>query len=708
MQNGTPYHYTVRIIIAVFATEAVIMLLLSIFPITNDIFRVLTDSSLLVLILSPVLYRFLYRPLRKELQFRADTLKELEEAGIVKITEEKRKATEEALRGASETLGTLVAASPLAIVTLDLRGNVLMWNPAAEKIFGWSEEEVTGKFLPFVPEDKIEEYQLFHARVAKGERFSGVEVTRRKKDGNAVEIRIATAPLRAANGEVSGVLGICEDITEGKKMEEEIYQAKKEWEEVFNTITDMITVHDTDYNIIRSNKAAEHMLKLPFLQNAMAKCYEYYHGTGCPPEGCPSCQCLKTGRPATSEIFEPHLNMFIEIRAIPRFDSKGNLIGLIHVVRDMSEKKKHEEKIKKQLEYITALRTIDITITSSLDLRITLNVLLEQVLAQIPVDAASILLLNPHTLFLEHAASKGFKTSSPIKNTSLRIGNGYAGRAAAQRETVVVRDTSVNKFDGEWHKMLEKEEFASYVGIPLIVKGHVKGVLEVFLRSPLKAESEWIDFLDALAGQAAIAIDNAAMFNDLRRSHNELIMAYETTIEGWSRALDYRDRETEGHSRRVTDITLRIAREIGVPDEDLPHIRRGGLLHDIGKIGIPDAILFKTGRLTAEEWEVMQRHPTIAYEILSPISFLRPALDIPYCHHEKWDGTGYPRGLKEEQIPIAARIFAIVDFWDALCSDRPYRQAWQKDKVREHVFFLSGIHFDPNVVEISLKNLENS
>ncbi|MEJ2685089.1 MAG: PAS domain S-box protein [Candidatus Sulfobium sp.] len=693
---------------AVFATEAVIMLLLSIFPITNDIFRVLTDSSLLVLILSPVLYRFLYRPLRKELQFRADTLKELEEAGIVKITEEKRKATEEALRGASETLGTLVAASPLAIVTLDLRGNVLMWNPAAEKIFGWSEEEVTGKFLPFVPEDKIEEYQLFHARVAKGERFSGVEVTRRKKDGNAVEIRIATAPLRAANGEVSGVLGICEDITEGKKMEEEIYQAKKEWEEVFNTITDMITVHDTDYNIIRSNKAAEHMLKLPFLQNAMAKCYEYYHGTGCPPEGCPSCQCLKTGRPATSEIFEPHLNMFIEIRAIPRFDSKGNLIGLIHVVRDISEKKKHEEKIKKQLEYITALRTIDITITSSLDLRITLNVLLEQVLAQIPVDAASILLLNPHTLFLEHAASKGFKTSSTIKNTSLRIGNGYAGRAAAQRETVVVRDTSVNKFDGEWHKMLEKEEFASYVGIPLIVKGHVKGVLEVFLRSPLKAESEWIDFLDALAGQAAIAIDNAAMFNDLRRSHNELIMAYETTIEGWSRALDYRDRETEGHSRRVTDITLRIAREIGVPDEDLPHIRRGALLHDIGKIGIPDAILFKTGRLTAEEWEVMQRHPTIAYEILSPISFLRPALDIPYCHHEKWDGTGYPRGLKEEQIPIAARIFAIVDFWDALCSDRPYRQAWQKDKVREHVFFLSGIHFDPNVVEISLKNLENS
>jgi PAS domain S-box-containing protein len=707
MQNGTPYRYTIRIIVAVFVTEAMIMAFLSIFPITNYILRSLLDSSLLVLILSPILYCFLYLPLRKETRFRAETLKELEGARLLKITEEKRKAAEDALRNTSDTLRTVIAASPLAIVALDLLGNVTVWNPAAEKVFGWKEGEVIGKFIPFVSEDKMEEFRELHARAMKEGGFTGVEVTRSKKNGDLAEISIAAAPLYDTRGGVSGVLGICEDITPRKKMEEQIYQSKREWEEIFNTITDMITVHDADYNIVRSNKAAERMLKLPFLVDAVVKCYEYYHGTGCPPEGCPSCQCLATGRPATSEIFEPHLNMFIEIRAIPRFDSKGNLIGLIHVVRDISEKKKHEDKIRRQLEYITALRIIDMAITSSLDLRVILNILLEQVLAQIPVDAASVLLLNPHTLLLEHAASRGFKTDSAIKRTSLRLGHGYAGKAAAGLETVLVRDSSMKHVNGEWHKMITDEEFASYVGIPLIVKGHVKGVIEVFLRSPLEAESEWIEFLNALAGQAAIAIDNAAMFNDLHRSHNELVAAYETTIEGWSRALDYRDRETEGHSQRVAETAVRIARAMGLSDEELPHIRRGALLHDIGKIGVPDNILFKSGRLTVKEWEVMQHHPNIANEILSPIAFLRPALDIPYCHHEKWDGTGYPRGLKGEQIPVAARIFAVVDVWDALCSARPYRPAWPRDKVYEHIRSLSGSHFDPKVVETSLKILES-
>ena len=707
MQIRIPFRYSIRIVAAIFVTEAMIMAFLSIFPISNDILRSLLDSSLLVLILSPTLYCFLYLPLRKEIQFRTETLKELEEAKILKMTEGKRKAAEDELRNVSNTLQTVIAASPLAIIALDLGGNVTVWNPAAEKIFGWSEEEVIGKFVPFVSEDKMEESRLLRARITKGEEFPRVEMTRRKKDGSVVEIGMAAGPLHDDKENVLGVLTICEDITERKRMEEQIYQTRKEWEEVFNTITDMITVHDADYNIIRSNKAAEQMLKLPFLENELVKCFEYYHGTECPPERCPSCQCLTTGKAATSEIFEPHLNMFVEIRAIPRFDSKKNLIGLIHIVRDISEKKKHEEKIRKQLEYLTALRTIDMTITSSLDLRVTLNILLDQVLAHLPVDAASILLLNPHTLFLEHAASKGFKSDSAIKETSLRLGNGYAGRAAAEREAVLVRDTSINKFDGEWHEMLVNEEFKSYIGVPLIVKGHVKGVLEVFLCSPLQEESEWIEFLRALAGQAAIAIDNAAMFNDLNRSHNELIMAYETTIEGWSRALDYRDKETEGHSRRVTEITLRIAREMVLSDEQLPHIRRGALLHDIGKIGVPDTVLFKPGRLTAEEWEMMQSHPSIAYKILSPIAFLQPALDIPYCHHEKWDGTGYPRGLKGEQIPLCARIFALVDVWDALCSDRPYRPAWPRDKVRSHILSLSGTHFDPKVVEISLETLES-
>ena len=179
----------------------------------------------------------------------------------------------------------------------------------------------------------------------------------------------------------------------------------------------------------------------------------------------------------------------------------------------------------------------------------------------------------------------------------------------------------------------------------------------------------------------------------------ELAFAYEATIEGWARALDLRDKETEGHSRRVTDLSVRLARAMRVSDADCVHIRRGALLHDIGKMGIPDSILLKPSRLNAEEWEIMSRHPQYASELLAPIAYLRPALDIPYCHHEKWDGSGYPRGLRGEDVPLAARIFAVVDIWDALRSDRPYRPAWSEQQAREHLASLAGTHLDPRVVD---------
>ncbi len=190
---------------------------------------------------------------------------------------------------------------------------------------------------------------------------------------------------------------------------------------------------------------------------------------------------------------------------------------------------------------------------------------------------------------------------------------------------------------------------------------------------------------------------------DLQRSNMELKLAYDTTIEGWSRALDLRDKETEGHSQRVTVMTLKLAQASGMTEEELTQVRRGALLHDIGKMGVPDHILLKPDKLTDEEWVVMCKHPTFVFELLSPIAYIRPALDIPYCHHEKWDGTGYPRGLKGEEIPLAARLFAVVDVYDALRSDRPYRQAWGEEKVREHILAGSGTHFDPQVVEVFLK-----
>ncbi len=247
--------------------------------------------------------------------------------------------------------------------------------------------------------------------------------------------------------------------------------------------------------------------------------------------------------------------------------------------------------------------------------------------------------------------------------------------------------------------------FVGYCAAPLVARGEAIGVLEVLSRCPLPENSDWWEFLEALAGQAAVAVHNGRLVEELRRANLSLQLAYDATLAGWSRALDLRDRETEGHTQRVTELTVRLAQAMGVPEAELVHIRRGALLHDIGKLGIPDAILLKPGPLSEEEWEVMRRHPDYAFRWLAGIEFLRPALDIPYCHHERWDGGGYPHGLKGEEIPLAARIFAVVDVFDALTSDRPYRKAWSRDEALRYIHEQAGRQFDPKVVEVFLREI---
>lgn len=374
------------------------------------------------------------------------------------------------------------------------------------------------------------------------------------------------------------------------------------------------------------------------------------------------------------------------------------------ISNEIDERKKAEQQIQRNLKRIKALHAIDMAITSSLDVRLTLDVLLDQVTTQLDVDAADVLLLSQYTHTLEYAAGRGFN-SVALQHTRLRIGDGHAGRSVLERRIISIPNLDESPGDLARSPLLERENFVAYYCIPLIAKGQTKGVLEIFNREPLDPDRDWMDFLETLASQGAIAIDNADLFQNMQRSNIELIRAYDDTLEGLSRALDLRDKETEGHTRRVTEMTLRIARSLDISDEELVNMRRGALLHDIGKIGIPDHILLKPGPLTAEEHEIMRKHPAFAYELLSPIAFLRPALDIPYCHHEKWDGTGYPRGLKGEGIPLSARIFAVVDVWDALRSDRPYRPAWPGEKITEYLRDETGKYFDPKIAEEFLELL---
>jgi PAS domain S-box-containing protein len=345
--------------------------------------------------------------------------------------------------------------------------------------------------------------------------------------------------------------------------------------------------------------------------------------------------------------------------------------AIIFNYRDIPERKQAEAELRRQLHRLAALRAIDMAITSSLDVRLTLDVLLQQVTEQPGVDPADVLLLDHSTQTLAYAAGRGFRTSA-LGQTRQRLGEGHARPAALERQLVHVPALRAAAPRFRRTGLLVAEGFVSYFGAPLISNGEMQGVLEVFHRSGLTPDDNWRAFLEALAGRAAIAVDNAQLFDNLQHTNVELLASYDATIEGSSRALDLRDKETEGHSRRVTEMTLRLARVLGMSEAELVHVRRGALLHDMGKLGVPDSILLKPAKPTDTEWDVMRQQARYASEILSPISYLCPALEMPYCHHEKWEGTGYPRGVKGEQIPLAARISVVVDVWDALRSDRPY------------------------------------
>ena len=366
----------------------------------------------------------------------------------------------------------------------------------------------------------------------------------------------------------------------------------------------------------------------------------------------------------------------------------------------------HEETLHR-LNQLHSLHLIDQAIAQSFEQGLMLDVLLTQALSQLDAEAAAIFRVQfHHQQALEYVAGKGFLTHL-IELPSLRLGNSIAGDAVAKRKMIHVCEPDERGPQPLLSKLWLEERFKCMDVMPLMSKGEVKGVISVFHRKDFTPDPAWSNFLETLAGQAAIAMDVTQMFDSLQRANMELSLAYEATIEGWSQAMDLRDKETEGHTQRVTEMSQRLGKAMQLGDEEINHMRRGALLHDIGKLGVPDAILFKTEKLTDEEWLVMRKHPEFAYDMLRPIAYLRDSLDIPYCHHEKWDGTGYPQGLKGEQIPLAARIFAIVDVWDAVTSDRPYRKAWSKPDALQYIREHSGKHFDPKVVEIFLKEFGN-
>ncbi len=381
----------------------------------------------------------------------------------------------------------------------------------------------------------------------------------------------------------------------------------------------------------------------------------------------------------------------------PIVDSKGRISHYVAVKEDITHRVTADvelaalsERSSRRLEYLQAAHRIEMAIRQTPALSDLMRTIVTEFLDSLNLNVVALWTRDPVKPRYVIAAED---RRAPLESET----NAYEAR---QRLVDATHDDH-RPFYVAGHDCRDlglSDQVRVYGLVPLSAHGEVLAVLEFKSCAPIPADDEWWNSIETIATVCALALHNARLYDEISSAHTEVVEGYDATLEGWSKALDLRDRETEGHSQRVTHAAVMLARKIGIHEDMVVHVRRGALLHDVGKLGVPDRILLKPGPLTAEEREVMQMHPQYAYEWLSRIPFLKPALDIPHYHHEKWDGTGYPHGLKGYDIPVAARLFTIIDIWDALMSNRPYRAAWPRDKVRSYMLEQSGKFFDPKLL----------
>ena len=629
-----------------------------------------------------------------------------------------RKLAELALIKNENRLNQAVQLAGLGIWDWDLATDRVEWRGEMYRIYGISPEEFTGRgddYAQFTRADyraqqreniaKALEHGVTEAELLAGTstRPDPKELCIVRPDGSECYTLGDAICIVDEQGKPLHMLGITQDITERKQAE----QIQARLTAILEATPDYVGIADPNGHLIYINRAGRQMVGLAEdedVQNlSIHDLSPAWANKLIAEEGIPTAERDGVWSGETARLTRDGHEIPVMQVILSHRNQRGELEYLSTISRDISERRHAEDKIRRQLARLTALSEIDRAITSNFDLNRSLETLLGHVIHQLGVDAADVLLFDPDLRQMRYAAGYGFHGSA-MRTLTVDVGDAFAGSALLEGE--IMHIPNMQEHGGQLFRpaLPDEEAFVSYSGIPLVAKGELKGILEVFQRQPFHPDEEWLNFLHALAEQAAIAVDNATLFQDLQKSHRELSEAYDATIEGWSRALDLRDKETEGHTQRVTNMTMRLARVFGFSDAELVQIRWGALLHDIGKMGVPDEILFKSGPLTDDEWLIMKKHPTFAYEMLSPIGYLHAALDIPYCHHEKWDGKGYPRGLSGEQIPLSARIFAVVDVWDALRSDRPYRVAWPEEKVRDHIRSLAGSYLDPQVVTVCLES----
>lgn len=596
--------------------------------------------------------------------------------------------------------------SILGIFQLNKNSRLIEANNALAGMFGYSSEEEmvasvngpAGSF--FISQSDYEKIaKLISLRMPVR-----METSFRRKDGSVFDGNLHMWGVWSAAGELEAMEGFVEDITESRNTRRMITKLSQAVEQ--NPIGIIIT--DGKGGIEYANQGVFNVFGYT-PEELVSKTMNELIPPSVPPEDVERMRLMiKSGNKYEGEIqnFRKDGTPFWERFVIsPITQSNGTERNSLCLVEDVTEQYRNRERIFQQVEELSALRTIDLAISSNLDLLATLNIISNLAVKHLDVDAVCILVYDTQYHMLHNIVTYGFQ-QEPLLDIPFPAAADLSDWELVEEFSIHIPENLIENKSNHLLTFPVEEQFQACFGLPLVAKAEVKGLFVVYQKKAFTPEQHWLDFFYNLATQTAVAMDNYELFRNLKQSNTELLQAYEATIEGWSKALKYRDQETEEHSVRTTRLTVDLARKMGYPAEELVYIRRGALLHDIGKVAVPDSILNKPGPLTENEWMEMKKHPVAAYEVLSPIQFLSRSLDIPYCHHERWNGTGYPRGLKGEEIPMAARIFSVIDVYDALMSDRPYRPAWPEERVIAYLREQSGIQFDPAVVVAFLSLLE--
>ncbi len=606
----------------------------------------------------------------------------------------------------------------LITIILDPQGVLKYCNQYLLDLTGYSEEEIVEKdwYPIFVPE---EESELIRGKVAQhvegvknyvhGENFILT------KNGEKRLISWSNTPIADSDGNPIGVASIGEDITIKYQAEEEIRRSEAMLKSIMDAAPVVIGLVKDRQMVWLSDKAEgltgytlAELIGQPasvFYKNDNLEAYQEImlnirHDVLTKSNSFLRTQWIKKDKQV--------IDIDLRVAAVTPYSWAD---GVIVTAMDVTEQLKSEEalntsfeQIKTLLTRMSALRNIDQAITSPDELGQLINQILGLIRKTLNLDVVMVSLFENEHQYLRLFGIDGSGFDSSLLGVTF-TGNRLIRKALETNQLVSQLRNKKFNFQDLRYRLDTELNFEQYMVVPLMVKGEVLGVLEVLAEKSVCHGQDCREFLQTMAVQLAIALDNANLANQKEIAFEALQNSYEATIEGWALALEMRDKETAGHSKRVVELTLELAKRMGFSNEECTHLRRGVRLHDIGKMSIPDRVLLKPGSLNEEEWEIMKQHPVYAYNLLKEIPYLLPALDIPYCHHERWNGSGYPRGLRGEEIPIGARIFAVVDIWDALTSDRPYRAAWSTQKTVTYLKEQAGILVDPQLVDLFLQIL---